>query len=219
MRVVVENRNSPQYLIVFIDNMGERYNIHSQLEHLQSKYIGTGHADTTKFEWLKDQKNNRLMGSDIIQLQQTDIHCDPYNEIFSTVPTVGVNIAQINLAKNKRIRISELGGSMAAIWHMHYEGCVGIIYVIDASNMQQISCACVLLLEIIKHDLLKNAKIAIVLNKTDVNNSVQIAEIKYLLRLEDISQHAEQEITVIETSCLTGKGLKILKQWLLQFCL
>ena len=34
---------------------GERYNIHSQLEHLQSKYIGTGHADTTKFDWLTNQ--------------------------------------------------------------------------------------------------------------------------------------------------------------------
>lgn len=35
--------------------MGERYNIHSQLEHLQSKYIGTGHADTTMFEWVTNQ--------------------------------------------------------------------------------------------------------------------------------------------------------------------
>ena len=26
----------------------ERYSIHSQLEHLQAKYVGTGHADTTK---------------------------------------------------------------------------------------------------------------------------------------------------------------------------
>ena len=42
----------------FFDNlqkMGERYNIHSQLEHLQSKYIGTGHADTSKFEWATNQ--------------------------------------------------------------------------------------------------------------------------------------------------------------------
>merc|ERR1712076_215267 len=39
-----------------LDKMsGERYNIHSQLEHLQSKYIGTGHADTTKFDWLTNQ--------------------------------------------------------------------------------------------------------------------------------------------------------------------
>ncbi|KAL6769513.1 hypothetical protein ACKKBG_A31325 [Auxenochlorella protothecoides x Auxenochlorella symbiontica] len=29
----------------------DRLNINSQLEHLQSKYVGTGHADTTRFEW------------------------------------------------------------------------------------------------------------------------------------------------------------------------
>ena len=33
----------------------DRYNFQSQLEHLQSKYIGTGHSDTTKFEWLVNQ--------------------------------------------------------------------------------------------------------------------------------------------------------------------
>jgi len=32
--------------------MGDRYNIFSQMEHLQSKYVGTGHADTTKWEWM-----------------------------------------------------------------------------------------------------------------------------------------------------------------------
>jgi splicing factor 3B subunit 5 len=29
----------------------KRFNIHAQLEHLQSKYTGCGHADTTKWEW------------------------------------------------------------------------------------------------------------------------------------------------------------------------
>merc|ERR1711884_639054 len=38
--------------------MGDRYNIHSQLEHLQSKYIGTGHADTTEFEWCLNQQRD-----------------------------------------------------------------------------------------------------------------------------------------------------------------
>merc|ERR1712166_1299900 len=33
----------------------ERYAAHSQLEHLQAKYVGTGHADTTKFEWAVNQ--------------------------------------------------------------------------------------------------------------------------------------------------------------------
>ncbi|KAF9915632.1 hypothetical protein BX616_005695 [Lobosporangium transversale] len=29
----------------------DRSNLNSQLEHLQSKYVGTGHPDTSKYEW------------------------------------------------------------------------------------------------------------------------------------------------------------------------
>jgi len=45
--------------------MGDRYNILSQMEHLQSKYMGTGHADSTKFEWATNQHRDTfasLMG-------------------------------------------------------------------------------------------------------------------------------------------------------------
>lgn len=48
--------------------MGDRYNIHSQLEHLQSKYIGTGHADTTKWEWLVNQHRQVIIIINIINL-------------------------------------------------------------------------------------------------------------------------------------------------------
>lgn len=33
----------------------DRINFNSQIEHLHSKYVGTGHADTTKYEWLVHQ--------------------------------------------------------------------------------------------------------------------------------------------------------------------
>ena len=32
--------------------MTERFNIHTQLEHLQMKYVGTGHADISRYEWV-----------------------------------------------------------------------------------------------------------------------------------------------------------------------
>ena len=35
--------------------MTDRFNIQSQLEHMQMKYVGTGHADTSKVEWLSNQ--------------------------------------------------------------------------------------------------------------------------------------------------------------------
>ncbi|XP_058201715.1 uncharacterized protein At4g14342 isoform X1 [Rhododendron vialii] len=31
--------------------VSDRFNINSQLEHLQAKYVGTGHADLHRFEW------------------------------------------------------------------------------------------------------------------------------------------------------------------------
>ncbi len=31
--------------------LSDRFNIVSQLEHLQAKYVGTGHADLNRFEW------------------------------------------------------------------------------------------------------------------------------------------------------------------------
>jgi len=40
--------------------MAGRDNINAQLEHLQSKYVGTGHADTTKYEWLSNQHRDSL---------------------------------------------------------------------------------------------------------------------------------------------------------------
>lgn len=38
----------------------ERYSQHSQLEHMQAKYVGTGHADTTKYEWMVNQQRDSL---------------------------------------------------------------------------------------------------------------------------------------------------------------
>ena len=49
--------------------MGDRFNILSQMEHLQSKYQGTGHADSTKFEWAAHQHRDTfasLMGHQVI---------------------------------------------------------------------------------------------------------------------------------------------------------
>ncbi len=38
----------------------DRYNIHAQMEHLQMKYQGTGHADTSKYEWVTNMQRDTL---------------------------------------------------------------------------------------------------------------------------------------------------------------
>ncbi|KAH0453864.1 hypothetical protein IEQ34_018188 [Dendrobium chrysotoxum] len=36
---------------ITFDCASDRFNINSQLEHLQAKYVGTGHSDMNRFEW------------------------------------------------------------------------------------------------------------------------------------------------------------------------
>jgi len=40
--------------------MSSRDNLNAQLEHLQSKYVGTGHSDTTKYEWAVNHQRDSL---------------------------------------------------------------------------------------------------------------------------------------------------------------
>lgn len=36
----------------------DRFNVQTQLEHLQQKHVGTGHPDMTKFEWAVQQQRD-----------------------------------------------------------------------------------------------------------------------------------------------------------------
>ena len=40
--------------------MSSKDNLNAQIEHLQSKYTGTGHPDTTKFDWLQNQHRDSV---------------------------------------------------------------------------------------------------------------------------------------------------------------
>jgi len=40
--------------------MADRYNLQAQLDHLQQRFIGTGHADLTRYEWAVNQHRDSL---------------------------------------------------------------------------------------------------------------------------------------------------------------
>lgn len=77
------------------------------------------------------------------------------NYTSHSVPTVGINIYTIklpikpqdeNLPINKKnqknsIQIQEIGGTMAPMWKNYFNDVNKIIYVVDTSNLCQISAA------------------------------------------------------------------------------
>lgn len=76
----------------------------------------------------------------------------------ASVTTVGTNILTIN-ADGYQIFIRELGGIMAPLWSKYFGGVDKIMYVVDASNLCQISAAGVLFYSILVHPLLKNSEV------------------------------------------------------------
>lgn len=81
------------------------------------------------------------------------------NETVSSVPTVGSSIYKLKLHTGAMILIRELGGSIAPLWHHYYKYLKKIIFVVDASNLCQISASGVLLYTILTEPNLQHTEV------------------------------------------------------------
>lgn len=81
------------------------------------------------------------------------------NKTTPSVATVGTNLFDIKLNDGTQVSIRELGGLMAPLWKNYFVNVKKIIYVVDASNLCQISAAGVLLYTILVHPHLRFAKV------------------------------------------------------------
>nr|CAD7572147.1 unnamed protein product [Timema californicum] len=133
----------------------------------------------------------------------------------STVPTVGTNLTAIRLENQKEVTVRELGGSMAPIWRNYFNNDVKkILYVVDASNLCQIAAAGVLFYTILAEPSLHKTKILLVLSKMDASYRQMRNEALLMLQLARLRKEIPQEITVVETSTMSGAGVDKVRKWL-----
>ncbi|RZC35642.1 ADP-ribosylation factor-like protein 16 [Asbolus verrucosus] len=119
----------------------------------------------------------------------------------TSVPTVGTNMFTIK-ADNEIYQIRELGGVMSPLWPKYFDGIQKIIYVVDASNLCQISAAGVLLYTIIANPALANAKFLLVLTKMDVSYRQMRNEALLMLQMRRFDKEIRQKITISEASAV-----------------
>lgn len=84
------------------------------------------------------------------------------NSVDKTTPsvsTVGTNIFDIKFEDGSQISVRELGGLMAPLWKNYFCNVNKIVYVVDASNLCQISAAGVLFYTILVNPQLKLTKV------------------------------------------------------------
>ncbi|KAJ8963487.1 hypothetical protein NQ318_018970 [Aromia moschata] len=139
-----------------------------------------------------------------------------YDSIDSTttaVPTMGTNIFNVKI-EDRVYEIRELGGAMAPLWSMYLNGVDKVIYVVDASNLCQISAACVLLYTILVNPALKNAEFLLVLTKMDLSYRQMRNEALLMLQMKRLQKEVRQNITIAEASAINGEGRNEILKWI-----
>ncbi|KAF5304785.1 hypothetical protein FQA39_LY09562 [Lamprigera yunnana] len=115
------------------------------------------------------------------------LNADQIDETSSSVPTVGTTLFTIK-RQNYVFTIRELGGAMAPLWKKYFDGILKVIYVVDVSNLCQISAASVLFYELLANPLLKNARFMLVLTKMDVSYRQMRNEALLMLQINKLQK-------------------------------
>ncbi|XP_067626249.1 ADP-ribosylation factor-like protein 16 [Eurosta solidaginis] len=114
----------------------------------------------------------------------------------------------------KCIRILEIGGSMAPLWRHYYGNVSKLIYVVDTSNLCQISAAGVLLYSILAEPRLQRCRILLVLAKMDYAYRQMRNEALLMLQITKLQKEIRQELKIVEASAVSQQGFDTIYAWL-----
>ncbi|XP_063395430.1 ADP-ribosylation factor-like protein 16 [Cydia fagiglandana] len=134
---------------------------------------------------------------------------------YSPVPTIGTNIYDIHYinksGKKQTLSIREVGGEMASLWNNYLDGVEKVIFVVDTSNLCQISAAALMLYTLLAEPCLKHAKFILVLSKMDLAYRQMRNEALLMLQSRRLLAELPRPPTILEAAPLTGEGLPELK--------
>jgi ADP-ribosylation factor-like protein 2 len=126
-------------------------------------------------------------------------------DINTISPTLGFNIKTL-FFKDFKLSIWDVGGqvSIRTYWRNFFEQTDGLIWVIDSSDQSRLQACKVELHELLKQEKLAGATLLIFYNKSDIEGSMSLQQIKEFLDLDKIhSRHW----AILPSSGVTGSGL------------
>ena len=65
------------------------------------------------------------------------------NETVSTIPTIGFNVETVKPTKHLSFTVWDVGGQevLRPLWRHYFQGCSGLIYIVDSSDNARIASA------------------------------------------------------------------------------
>ncbi|KAI9112013.1 hypothetical protein K1719_016909 [Acacia pycnantha] len=130
------------------------------------------------------------------------------------VPTVGLNIARIEVS-NAKLVFWDLGGQpgLRSIWEKYYEEAHAVIFVIDAACPSRFEDSKSALEKVLRHEDLQGAPLLILANKQDLPEAISAEELGRYLDLKKL----DERVYMFEAaSGLDGMGIKGSVEWLVE---
>ena len=135
--------------------------------------------------------------------------------IMSTIPTVGVEINNLTI-NNVDYNCREVSASMASKWETFVPYSIGVIFLIDSCDLGSAAASITLLHELLS--ITVTQKIAIIFNKTDLCDIVNVIILKNLIRLDELKKSNKNITGVFAGSLLSFELAMQFSNWMSNSC-
>uniref|UniRef100_A0A8C1V1G3 ADP-ribosylation factor-like protein 11 n=1 Tax=Cyprinus carpio TaxID=7962 RepID=A0A8C1V1G3_CYPCA len=160
---------------------------------------------------IKSKQNKKtphvlLMGLDSAG-KSTLLYRQQCGVVMETSPTVGFNVATVELDKKTSLTVWDVGGqgTMRPNWKYYLEGCKVLVFVVDSSDRARMGEAQKALKKILSDEHLKGVPLMVLANKKDLPNSLTIRDVSILLELDSYTDRVWE---IQACSALKGLGLQ-----------
>merc|ERR1711934_403776 len=133
-------------------------------------------------------------------------------EVVTTIPTIGFNVETVEY-KNISFTVWDVGGQtkIRPLWRHYFQNTQGLIFVEDSNDRDRIHETKDELHKMLNEDDLRDAVLLVFVNKQDLSNAMNAAEITDKLGLHALKQRHWYIQAAIATS---GEGLYEGLDWL-----
>ena len=135
------------------------------------------------------------------------------NERVTTIPTIGFNVETV-MYKQSAFTMWDVGGcdKIRPLLRHYFQNTQALIFVVDSCDRKRLAEATDELWRLLSADELNHAPILFYLNKIDITNGLQPADVKKQMRLNDIRNRQ----WILQPCCATtGEGLYEGLDWLI----
>ena len=140
------------------------------------------------FDNFKTKKNMLMVGLDSAG-KTTILYQLKLNELRHTIPTIGFTVETIKY-KNLDLTIWDIGGQekIRKLWRHYYNNIDVVIFVIDSNDIGRLPEVKEELHQLLSEDQLRNSRVLIFSNKTDLPDSMNCGDIAKKIDLNSIKQ-------------------------------